>query len=81
MFTSAALRSDLQRHVEDLVGVGPPDAPQQLLKVGHKSYSRSWEDINSREGGKNEDKKSLSPGFSCSAASQLPCCTVVPQSA
>lgn len=42
---------DLQRHVEDLVGVGPPDAPQQLLKVGHKSYSRSWEDINRQRKG------------------------------
>lgn len=29
-------------HVEELVGLGFPDASDQLLKVSHQSASSSW---------------------------------------
>lgn len=45
-FPSAAGNTDLQWHVEDLVGLGPPDTTQQLLKIGNESHSRPCVDIN-----------------------------------
>lgn len=60
LFVSQQQHTDLQWHVQDLVGLRPPDTPQQLLKIGNESHSRTCEDIN-RQWWKNEDKKVCAP--------------------
>lgn len=62
----SAIFMHLQWHVEDLIGLRPPNTTQQLLKIGNKSHPRSWRiKIDGRKWGQKKNSF-LSSLLSCS---------------